>query len=613
MYIGNNIDRLEELMLALKPRLLEPNPIGATVKEILLYLQKEIKNRGYWMRQRFENCIKKTSQGGVVKETLRTIHILYNGFSTNANSLIEKFDINTGAFDDEIYFLKADLVVNMFQYFDEDSAKQLSKEVGVDVLSKYYREMSDLMNKLEGNESELIAKFTQIKERILKEAPNSKMGVLGRVESMQGRQVPKLGLKLIKLPQEDDLQHCPREKKVYSKSVYLEILQKLEDEARAERPADEKESIIDVAIAGGSSTVQRFINNIYAKTKIKPGSTNDIIYRVYLIPTGENNFISSWLEKYDGWYSRHLHYLIVSPISFVPKLKISPKSSFAKTAKNTVLRKSFVSPIKNYMRKDETLPLEYESPMDFLTPQSVMRNALNDYFVDATHSIPIYIYNANCLNKEVIPVKATGPQDAGKVIQQKSDRTIDFLSFCFCQRMEIGIMAEALQFQKAEKLDNQTLDELIANSKFKYEGLRLTMSYVPMDQSGELVRATEIAEKEKTYTSISIVSSSYLGDKGLFVGPNQPWLEVVTEDFAVTDVKAQQTVKKRKKVKDTSDASAITNITKYHVGSITIESVTADKFAVMMDGEVFGPYHKIVINQATQSVSLQTFSQVHIY
>ncbi len=72
-------------------------------------------------------------------------------------------------------------------------------------------------------------------------------------------------------------------------------------------------------------------------------------------------------------------------------------------------------------------------------------------------------------------------------------------------------------------------------------------------------------------------------------------------------------MKKRKKVKDTSDASAITNITKYHVGSITIESVTADKFAVMMDGEVFGPYHKIVINQATQSVSLQTFSQVHIY
>lgn len=62
----------------------------------------------------------------------------------------------------------------------------------------------------------------------------------------------------------------------------------------------------------------------------------------------------------------------------------------------------------------------------------------------------------------------------------KSRKVVDMLSLSFCQRMEIGFFAEAITFQKAEKLEGATFDEIQANKNFKFTGMQAVLSYVPV-------------------------------------------------------------------------------------------------------------------------------------
>lgn len=64
--------------------------------------------------------------------------------------------------------------------------------------------------------------------------------------------------------------------------------------------------IIDVAIAGGTGTLQHFAHGYYMLHALDKLEGFD--FRVYLIPLGVDNILSSWIEKYDGWYQQHLHY-----------------------------------------------------------------------------------------------------------------------------------------------------------------------------------------------------------------------------------------------------------------------------------------------------------------
>ena len=54
------------------------------------------------------------------------------------------------------------------------------------------------------------------------------------------------------------------------------------------------------------------------------------------------------------------------------------------------------------------------------------------------------------------------------------------LSLSFCQRMEIGFFAEALAFQKSEKLEGATFDDIQSHKNFKYSGVQAVLSYVPV-------------------------------------------------------------------------------------------------------------------------------------
>lgn len=126
-----------------------------------------------------------------------------------------------------------------------------------------------------------------------------------------------------------------------------------------------------------------------------------------------------------------------------------------------------------------------------------------------------------------------------------------------------------------------------------------------MDPAGELIRITEIAEQLKTYQSISVRNCTSCGDKGELVAPSQPWLEVYAEE-----VNAAAKKKKSQRPQDFGNS--------YHVATLNIESATAQQFSIILDGELYGPFHKVLIsaakaNQKPFALNLMTFNDIIIF
>jgi hypothetical protein len=107
-------------------------------------------------------------------------------------------------------------------------------------------------------------------------------------------------------------------------------------------------------------------------------------------------------------------------------------------------------------------------------------------------------------------------------------------------------------------------------------------------------RGIEIKEIEKVYNIIEIISCSKFGDNVPLCKPNQKWLECNLEE------------NKLKKNRNEKNPDPI-NV---HVESITIESLKANKFPILIDGELCGPYHKVVITKSSQSFNLKTFNNI---
>lgn len=310
-------------------------------------------------------------------------------------------------------------MLNMFEEAEKKPSDDIGKAIPMEVLAKFYRDGVNLFKKAEQeeNRSNLAAGFAKIRQDMVK-AANLSVSQRFVTQRTKSPKIPEIGFKFITLPNEEDLLLGERVKRVYPCSASYGIIKELIEKAKEEKPDDEKTTTVDIAIAGGSGTVQHVAHSIYMIQKLDGKILEGVNMRVYLIPLGENNYLSNWLEKYDGWYSRHLHYPCLSPIPIVPFLKSDNTKSMALTTTGsrrstmitgkratTVIQRSksvFGSPIKSYSKKDPVKVGQYKAPKKFLTPHKVLRTLLSDYFVDATNAMPVHIYSLQCLTNEVI-------------------------------------------------------------------------------------------------------------------------------------------------------------------------------------------------------------------
>ncbi|KAF0981491.1 hypothetical protein FDP41_012148 [Naegleria fowleri] len=594
LVISRKSKKLPELMSLLQRFFLEPLPIGGLCHNVLSMCLKEQSNPGILMRERFEKSVQRVVVKGKSIMKRRKVHILFNGFSHYADHLTERVDMSNNFADDDIIQCRANLVLNIFDESANSEVKKMSKELeklSANAISEYYDEVCAAC----ADENKLL----NIAKQMQSFKPTGESYKLVRV---QAPKLPDVEVELIVMPEEDELTKLKMEKKIFPRSCYYDKLEMLIENARKEAPQDAESVQIDVAVAGGSGTLHRFVHSLFLAHKnniFKTKPTVDL--RVFLLPLGINNYLSSWLEKYDGWYSRHVFYPLLCKIPVLPHLFSFNRTtaddffdkrsgrSYASTRKSTL----FVPHMK-LSKRELVKATEYKPNKKVKTPHKFTRSLLNDYFIDGTVSYPVHIYNTQCLTNEVIIIPS-GTQDAQK---SKSTKTKEFISLSFCQRLDIGILAEAHLFQRENKIEASSIEEILDNKQFKFTGTPLTVSYVPMDPTGEENRAAEIQEPAKTYNSISIQSCSLFGDRGSLVAPSQPWLEVFIEETGS---------KKKKKMRDCDVG------TNYHVGSVTIESSTFQQFSVLMDGELHGPFHKIIISSSQQTFKLQTFNNVDIY
>lgn len=211
------------------------------------------------------------------------------------------------------------------------------------------------------------------------------------------------------------------------------------------------------------------------------------------------------------------------------------------------------------------------------------KNIFYSYVNEARSKLPVHIYTAQCLCYDVSKrdLRNQNASGVGQAVQ-RGNSVAEYVSLSFCQRLDIGIVAEAaLQLLTNPDFSNLTMEEVISHKDFKFQGLNLSISYLPMDPSG-LAPSSQISDRSSIYHSICVKSTSIPGDTGVLASPDQPWLEVLCEDVS--------TQKRRQKLRE-EDQSGYS----YHVAQLIVDSATAAKFHILMDGELYGPYHKIII------------------
>jgi len=246
--------------------------------------------------------------------------------------------------------------------------------------------------------------------------------------------------------------------------------------------------------------------------------------------------------------------------------------------------------------------IKYKVPRGFLTPQRVYRTILNNYFIDAIYDIPVNVYPVHLLTNDFgTTTTPTTPNTSGSGNETNKTSTPlrikDYSGLSFCQRIEIGSYVESLLFKKEQKLeDNISLDEMKTKG-FKDPKTLLNITFTSMDTS-ETTFNIAINEPAKIYQSIIIKNVSKPGDKGPIANPNTSWLEVTLIDDAI--------LKKKKKNRETEQCISI------HVDSITIESQSVTKFPILMDGELYGPFHKLIIESKNRiKFDLMTFQKLN--
>lgn len=550
----------QQLIQSLLPFFLEPFPIGTITKKILKGCKKEIKSPGYLLRERFERSIKQIKTSNGIEDTRRVIHIFYNSYA-QFSSYLSKFDILTDLQDEELDNCKANLLLNVFESLEGKESQELL-DCSLEVLSKYYKQVSDIMKKAETDGIEKYkSELEDMKSKILKDTTQGTKYCIRQ----KSPKIPEVAFNLVKLPYEEHLEKvAEKEKKIFPKNIAQTLIQDLVNKLKDETPQG-IELTLEIMIAGGSGTVTRVFHAIYVADKSQ--LFKGIKFKFYILPLGATNYLASYLEKYDGWYSRHLYY---------PTLSLLPIYPIVKTESDVFLSNTMSS--SNYNKKGQRInignstspKIDYKCPKGFLTPPRHMRTLLSDYCLDATNSLPVHVYGAHLLTNEI---QQTTPG-------AKSGKGKDYIVASFCQRIEVGVHIE----DKAKR-------QIEPNSQ------KIILSYVSSDFLNTTSSSVN-SNEPKLFNSIIIKAVSKYGEKGTLANPSQPFLEV----------NIQEDNKKKKKFKELDVG------TNLHVHSITLESAVstqASKFHVMIDGEIYGPVHKLIIEKnKSKIVDVMTFDSL---
>lgn len=591
---------------------LEPNPIGACARDLLQDISWELDVPGYLSRFKLERVLNKTL------DKKNTFYIIVNRAAKHSERFLEKIGVSlpdgagsSNAWEEiflekqseqhiEINHVKANLLLNIF----EDSEGCIPPELlefSEDFVAGFYTEGKDILDKTMHIQSEeerntiRTVELEKLSGRMIKQNFRSMESSFGKSRKTSRRLVrdpnpalPNPDLSLICVPFESEEQLTNSETKIakiFPVGVWYKVIEGIVNKEKTKRP-DEPFLRLDIGIAGGSGTLQHFVTGLTVLAT-KQKILKDVDLRFYLLPTGEENVLAGFLEKFDGWYSRNVYTPVLGRVPILPFIKASNKAG----------------PILD----------------DYFTPSRYLRDIITNYFAEATNNYKVHIFRCECLQFEFQTAQDKPPENE-KVSQkekdppkqQRSTKVRHYVMLPFIQQVDVGVRPAFLAAKKKnpDLFSHQTLTEMIRAKTINFRGTHLQISHLPCDTTGKPT-TKEVTEETQLYASISIKSVSGFGSNprvsdgnkktltslAPIAAPHDNWLEVSISKF--------DTEKRRRRLFREQDLPEC-----LHVGSIKIENNDPDGFHIVLDGELYGPFHKVIVQPYTDTVTkeLVTFN-----
>eukprot|EP00299_Pterocystis_sp_00344_P018352 c9161_g1_i1.p1 GENE.c9161_g1_i1~~c9161_g1_i1.p1 ORF type:complete len:830 (+),score=127.97 c9161_g1_i1:197-2491(+) len=264
----------------------------------------------------------------------------------------------------------------------------------------------------------------------------------------------------------------------------------------------------------------------------------------------------------------NLHFLIIP----VPLPSPSPLAQFL-AYKDVVYNSTIFTPFRNTrsfvpsrsLAKDEPAPLKSLPEIDqgilasqtIPSPQLLFHHELQFYLWNAKNVFPVYLFQCQAYHD--------------------TTNNADCITIPFCQMVEIGSRASeaAVPPAKGESLD---------------KSFELTIRFSQMNPQFHVNRVR--TELFSTLSTLQI--SNVPHDETSSADPTTPFLELYGEE-------PKQKTRQKLKPKGSDAVRAFDGPLRYYVSECEVKAVhkTMDKFHILVDGTVFGPYWRIVITPLT--------------
>lgn len=356
------------------------------------------------------------------------------------------------------------------------------------------------------------------------------------------------------------------------------LLEMLESYLKLECPS---KPLVRIGIVGGDSTMHNVVSGVVCLRVSRPDIFEKLDIRFYFIPS-DTSALGSWLSSQDSWYGKQVALLSRSIQGIYPTTdvlsgvygndEVPPMFKLPNSRRGIDSLSKMVNPSQN----SDNESLSDDSDDIQFNPSVLFRYEIESYFRDAKWPLNLAIYRCECFKDD-------------------SSYTIPFFS-----RAQIGMKVSIESFKKQNNLPNQlTESEVISSKNFKFNAPTLSLKYIQMTPTN-IARITG-QQTEISYHTLTIASLPHPDDKenGLNANPTKPWLELML-------VEDQGSKNKKKNIRDEPKC--------FHISQIEI--LGEEKFEMLLDGVLYGPFKKVKITSAMQpdkdkiiSLPIMTFYQ----
>jgi hypothetical protein len=332
------------------------------------------------------------------------------------------------------------------------------------------------------------------------------------------------------------------------------FVEKLQHMLEYYKDADASDRItVPFVIAGSDKLLHSVVSNVFSLKQRMPSILEGVDLKFYVVPF-EKNRVASFLARRDLWYNRNIF------VPFRTKMFVLP----------------WVKPSHQTMHDEKSADA---SPLC-----QYYRDVVQSYVREANHSLPIRVYTCSGWNAPL----ADDGKDA-----EKPDEIVPFL-----ERFELGWRAEVrrVQLVKGESA-RMSISEVVKRHGIEHNPPELKVSFDTVDMNGDA-----IATMDDAPISYNVIEASNIprkvkerkekSDVGLQMPPDpaEPWIEL----------SAQASDSNR--AKNSRRQNILAQEISQHVTTFTVScSSKREQFSVLLDGQVFGPYHTVKIQAAVDT------------